>query len=632
MKLLENTRITTKIVAMLAMLGLLTIAVAWVGSSQIRNTDAVYSALTKQLTATIKLTQVNRRLSVMTGSAYQSVAYDGASVLAKAAGVAEKEAYESALPRIAFAEKIFPDKAADLADFGSELSALHQLTNEAVALGMANKNDAALKVVQQADIVATRFSKKLTAFNEALIASSTATSDKLSNTALATSWMVMVASIVGTIVVMGFSFLVARAGITRPLENLRGTMARLATGDTNIEVICAIRGDEVGEMAKTVVVFRDAARDQEAAAAAKLENEAQQRDVVETVSASLASLSDGDLTGDIHKQFPHNFEDLKTNFNGALLKLRGLIGGVTQSADGIRTGSNEIAQASEDLARRTEGNAASLEETSAALVQIDGRLKATALSSTQTVSRADQAIATVGGGRATAEEAVQAMGRVSDSAKGIDSVIEGLDKIAFQTRVLAMNAAVEAGRAGDAGRGFAVVADLVSALAMRAEEEAKRARDQLTLTQTDIVTAVQAVQRVDGALANISSDVGEVHKLLGTMADDAAAQSSAITQISAAIGAMDQSTQQNAAMVEETSAAARNLTTEVTALSDQAAMFTVDSGSSGRRPQVSQVVQPMPSKPKKTASAPYRSPVAALAANGKHSAPVSAGADDWNAF
>ncbi|WP_430983530.1 methyl-accepting chemotaxis protein, partial [Escherichia coli] len=122
------------------------------------------------------------------------------------------------------------------------------------------------------------------------------------------------------------------------------------------------------------------------------------------------------------------------------------------------------------------------------------------------VARADGAIATVSGGREIADEAVQAMGRVSESAKGIDSVIEGLDKIAFQTRVLAMNAAVEAGRAGDAGRGFAVVADLVSALAMRAEEEAKRARDQLTVTQSEILSAVGAVQKVDGALVNIAGD------------------------------------------------------------------------------------------------------------------------------
>lgn len=175
------------------------------------------------------------------------------------------------------------------------------------------------------------------------------------------------------------------------------------------------------------------------------------------------------------------------------------------------------------------------------------------------------------------------MDRVSLSARGIDQVIEGVDKIAFQTRVLAMNAAVEAGRAGDAGRGFAVVADLVSALAMRAEEEAKRARDQLTVTQTDIVTAVDAVQRVDAAFETISGGVGEVHTLLGQMAEDNQAQSSAISQITVAVSTMDQSTQQNAAMVEETSAAARNLTTEAISLNDQAARFDTGGGRSPAR-------------------------------------------------
>jgi methyl-accepting chemotaxis protein len=180
------------------------------------------------------------------------------------------------------------------------------------------------------------------------------------------------------------------------------------------------------------------------------------------------------------------------------------------------------------------------------------------------------------------------MGRVSQSAKGIDSVIEGVDKIAFQTRVLAMNAAVEAGRAGDAGRGFAVVADLVSALALRAEEEAKRARNQLTVTQSEIVVAVGAVQSVDRAFADITDDVGAVHALLASISRDNQAQSGAISEIAAAVNTMDRTTQQNAAMVEETSAAARNLTTEVDALASQTATFTV-----GSRPSVSAPTAPV---------------------------------------
>ncbi|WP_253190568.1 globin-coupled sensor protein [Sphingomonas sp. LM7] len=306
----------------------------------------------------------------------------------------------------------------------------------------------------------------------------------------------------------------------------------------------------------------------------------------------LASLADGDLTQEL-TAMPASFAALERSYNGSLAKIRTMIAQVAEGAGRIDAGVGEIAVASEDLARRTEGNAASLEQTSAAITQMDGRLKTSADAARSTVTRADQAIATVAGGRGIADEAVQAMTRVNESAKGIDSVIEGLDKIAFQTRVLAMNAAVEAGRAGEAGRGFAVVADLVSALAMRAEEEAGRARDQLTATQTDIVAAVEMVQKVDGALANISEDVSQVHALLGNMAADNSAQAIAIGEISSAVGTMDRTTQQNAAMVEETSAAARNLTHEVGTLSNLTSAFKVDQAAR-RGHLVAGAIKPLP--------------------------------------
>ncbi|VVT09198.1 Chemotaxis protein [Sphingomonas aurantiaca] len=366
--------------------------------------------------------------------------------------------------------------------------------------------------------------------------------------------------------------------VVKPIIVLAETMRELGDGNLDAEVTGADRGDELGDMAMAMLAFRNQLRAAEAA------KQAQAALIVDSLGTGLTALADGDLTAKIDADLHAPFTGLKDNFNSAIDSLRGLIGSVAQGTTMISTGSQEIAQASEDLARRTEGNAASLEETAAAIAQMDQRLQATAVAAGRTVERADGAITTVAGGREIADEAVQAMTRVSESAKGIDSVIEGLDKIAFQTRVLAMNAAVEAGRAGEAGRGFAVVADLVSALAMRAEEEAGRARDQLTATQADIGTAVERVQRVDGALSAISADVRGVHTLLAEIAGDNRAQSTAITDISTAVTAMDQATQQNAAMVEQTSAAARNLTSEVAALTEQAAKFRIGapSGQAGR--------------------------------------------------
>lgn len=403
-----------------------------------------------------------------------------------------------------------------------------------------------------------------------------------------------------------------REAICVPYVTTVVRMEGLAAGDLDSPIEYTQYTECVGRLTKAMFTFRDAAIAQKRAA------ESDSAFIVRELGDKLRLLTDGDLTAEITTDVPATFGQLKADFNSAAQSMRALIGSVMETTSAIQTGSGEIAQASEDLARRTEGNAASLEETSAAMAQMDQRSRTTAGAATRMVERANDTVATIEGGRSVADEAVEAMKRVSDSAKGIDSVIEGLDKIAFQTRVLAMNAAVEAGRAGDAGRGFAVVADLVSALAMRAEEEAKRARDQLTTTQGDIGTAVEAVERVDNAFGRISTDVGEVHVLLEQIAGDNRAQSAAIEEINAAIAAMDQATQQNAAMVEQTSAAARNLSSEVHALAGQASRFRT--GDAAPRPMSSGFTQ-----------APARQlPAAAVERLRRHA--VTDTAEAWTAF
>ncbi|WP_294063091.1 methyl-accepting chemotaxis protein [Sphingomonas sp.] len=431
-----------------------------------------------------------------------------------------------------------------------------------------------------------------------------------------TSWFSI---IIGLLCVLGIGLGIAvtrwAIGGLQPLTAITEVIERLSRGDRAVTIPALDAENEVGQLARATSAFRDQLADAERA------KEEQATMLVDSIGTGLAALAEGDLEARITADLAGPFAKLKTDFNEAAAALQSALRVVAEGADAIRTGTGEIATASEDLARRTEGNAASLEQTAAAVNQIDQRLKATADAASRTVQRADQAMEVVGSGRSVADDAVQAMVRVSDSAKGIDSVIEGLDKIAFQTRVLAMNAAVEAGRAGEAGRGFAVVADLVSALAMRAEEEAKRAREQLTVTQSEISVAVEAVQKVDHALVDIATDVSTVHGLLGDISTDNRAQAAAVGEITSAVSSMDRETQQNAAMVEETTAAVRNLANEAEQLAREVTRFRTGAAMAAVRRAPAAAIQvasyASPVKPLPTAAIP------ALVRNGS---------DDWQSF
>ncbi|MXP09102.1 methyl-accepting chemotaxis protein [Pseudoblastomonas halimionae] len=396
----------------------------------------------------------------------------------------------------------------------------------------------------------------------------------------ATSLTVVVVLAILAVIAIAVSIFIVTRKVVRPITNLSSVVRDLAkSGDGELPHL--EQKDEIGDMARAIDAFLNAVLEKERAAAAITARE--QKMVTDTLAEGLSALADGDLMVEVTADYPPAYASLKTNYNDAVQSLRTLIESVASGTDSIRTSSSEIAQSSESLARRTEANAASLEQTSAALTQMNDRISRGATAAKDTAQSANEANGIVHDGRSLAEQAMQAMGRVQESAEGIDTVIEGLDKIAFQTRVLAMNAAVEAGRAGEAGRGFAVVADLVSALAMRAEEEAGSAREQLTTTQEEVGNAVGSVKRVDAALEQISASVGNVNELLDTMAADNQAQASAISEIVTAVSDMDNSTQQNAAMVEETSAASRQLASEVTELADQAGNFRTQAGATAAR-------------------------------------------------
>ncbi len=300
---------------------------------------------------------------------------------------------------------------------------------------------------------------------------------------------------------------------------------------------------------------------------------AEQARVVEVLASNLKHLSDGDLTGRILEVFPGDYEKLRADFNLAMDKLQDAMQAIVLNASGIRTGAGEISQAADDLSRRTEQQAASLEETAAALDEITATVRKTA-------EGAKQANTVVSGARSDAEasglvvrEAVAAMSEIEKSSRQISQIIGVIDEISFQTNLLALNAGVEAARAGDAGRGFAVVASEVRALAQRSSEAAKEIKGLISASTQHVETGVGLVGRTGKALELIVTKVGEINSLVSEIAASAQEQATGLAEVNTAINQMDQVTQQNAAMVEQSTAASHSLTQEAEELARATARF-----------------------------------------------------------
>jgi methyl-accepting chemotaxis protein len=404
-------------------------------------------------------------------------------------------------------------------------------------------------------------------------------------------------------VVAGYSVWTVLRGVIKPVNSITAAMSDLANGNLQVQIYGEGRRDEVGKMASAVAVFRDNAcarvrleqeseRNRTISERERAEGERRQaqeaveiRFAVENIGRALNELSRGKLNYRVESAFAPRLDQVRVDFNEAVTKLEDTIRRVGRNAQAIATGSNQIRAAADELSKRTEQQAASVEETAAALEQI-----------TTTVSdssrRAEEAGKQVMETRRSAERsgeivkrAVHSMGEIEASSREISSIIGVIDEIAFQTNLLALNAGVEAARAGDAGKGFAVVAQEVRELAQRSASAAKEIKALISKSGEQVDKGVHLVTETGKALELIVSQVQAVSANVSAIAEGSREQAVGLKEINTAVNSMDQGTQQNAAMVDQSTAASHGLAKEADLLFQLMAEFKFDAKPvSDRRP------------------------------------------------
>ncbi|MDH4441413.1 MAG: methyl-accepting chemotaxis protein [Rhizobium sp.] len=363
----------------------------------------------------------------------------------------------------------------------------------------------------------------------------------------------------------------------KPLSEITDYMTRMAGGDLQSIVPHASRKDEIGHIAAAVEVFRLAGienqrlQSETEAARAEIDRQRAARDqdriieaealrfVIEALGAGLHRLAECNIRMTLDDSFDERFEPLRQDFNHSIATFQATLEKVLGETRRLLENSQEMREASGNLATRTEQQAAALEQTSAALEQVTATVRSSAERTHDTRELVREAKNCAEASGDVVQSAVLAMQRIETASSEIGQIIGVIDEIAFQTNLLALNAGVEAARAGDAGKGFAVVAQEVRELAQRSANAARDIKGLIQKSSVEVSSGVQLVGETGSALTQIHDFVTRIDTNVDAIATAAKEQAVGLQEISAAINSIDQMTQQNAAMVEETTAISHTL-------------------------------------------------------------------------
>jgi methyl-accepting chemotaxis protein len=338
------------------------------------------------------------------------------------------------------------------------------------------------------------------------------------------------------------------------------------------------------------------------------------------VADMLEGMAAGDLTKRITNDYHGTFDQLKQNSNETAEKLASVLGEISTGAVEVSGAASEISDGSSDLSERTEQQASALEQTAASMEEMESAVKTNADNAAQANKQSTAARDVAEKGGKVVDSAVEAMARIEDSSQKISDIIVVIDEIAFQTNLLALNAAVEAARAGDAGKGFAVVASEVRALAQRSSEAAKDIKGLIVDSNNQVKDGVELVNEAGQQLGEIVGSIVEVTALVSEISSANQEQATGIAEINRAVAEMDEMTQQNSALVEETAAAARTLEEQSEVMRDRVSFFNTGEDSGARAVSIPASVE-RKAEPKVAAKPRKATPK-----------PSSASDDDWAEF